>query len=102
MRANPRPIPARPPRRSSLPANLDHFGGGVHVVSHVFRIGLGISILRKGRPITQEAAAAGLRVQLLRDEHPETGAASALLTCTVLVAAGHEPDMRKLPAAHGC
>ncbi len=72
----------------------------VHVVSDDVRIGLGISILQ-GEQIAQEAAAAGLRVQLLRNEYPETGAAAALGMCALLVGADHESDMRRLLAAHG-
>ena len=51
-------------------------------MSDVVRIELGVSILQ-GELIAQEAEAAGLRVELLRNEHPETGAAlrSALVPC---------------------
>jgi hypothetical protein len=72
----------------------------VGVVSDVVRIELGVSIL-EGELIAQEAAAAGLRVQLLRNEHPETGAAFALGTCALLVAAEHETEVRELLAEHG-
>ena len=51
--------------------------------------------------IAQEAQAAGLRVQLIRNEHPETGAAFALGTAALLVAAEHEVEVRGLLAEHG-
>ena len=54
----------------------------VGFLSDIVRIELGVSIL-EGELIAQQAEAAGLRVQLLRNEHPETGAAlpSALVPC---------------------
>ena len=70
------------------------------IVSDVVRIELGVSILQ-GELIAQEAKAAGLRVQLLRNEHAETGAAFALGTCALLVAAEHEAEVRELLAQHG-
>jgi hypothetical protein len=72
----------------------------VGVVTDVVRIELGVSILQ-GELIAAEAEAAGLRVQLLRNEHPETGAAFALGTCALLVAARDEADVRELIAEHG-
>jgi hypothetical protein len=69
-------------------------------VSDVVRIELGVSILQ-GELIAREAEAAGLRVQLLRNEHPETGAAFALGTCALLVAGEHEREVRELLAEHG-
>ena len=72
----------------------------VGVVNDVVRIELGMSILQ-GELIAQEAEAAGLRVQLLRNEHPETGTAFALGTCALLVAAKHEATVRELLAEHG-
>jgi hypothetical protein len=72
----------------------------VGAVSDVVRIELGVSILQ-GELIAQDAKAAGLRVQLLRNEHPETGAAFALGTCALLVAAEHEAEVRELLAEHG-
>ena len=72
----------------------------VGVVSEVVRIELGVSILQ-GELIAQEAEAAGLRVQLLRNEHPETGAAFVLGTSALLVAAEHEAEVRELLAEHG-
>jgi hypothetical protein len=69
-------------------------------LSDVVRIELGVSILQ-GDLIAREAEAAGLRVQLLRNEHPETGAAFALGTCAPLVGAEHEPEVRELLAEHG-
>ena len=70
------------------------------MVSDVVRIELGVSIL-KGELIAQEVEAAGLRVQLLRNEHPETGDAFALGTCALLVAAEHEAEVRELLAERG-
>jgi hypothetical protein len=70
------------------------------VVSDVVRIELGVSILQ-AELIKQEAEAAGLRVQLLRNEHPETGAGFALGTSALLVAAEHEAKLRELLAKHG-
>ncbi len=69
-------------------------------MADVIRIELGVSILQ-GELIAQEAQAAGLRVQLLRNEHPETGGTYALGTCALLVAAEHEEDVRALLADHG-
>ena len=72
----------------------------VDVVGDVVRIELGVSIL-EGELIAQQAEAAGLRVQLLRNEHPETGAAFALGSCVLLVAGEHEAEVRELLAEHG-
>lgn len=69
-------------------------------MTDVVRIELGLSILQ-GELIVQEAAAAGLRVSLLRNEHPETGASFALGTCALLVAADDEDDLRQLLAESG-
>ena len=51
--------------------------------------------------IVQEAKAAGLRVELVRNEHPETGGFVALGGCALLVAAEHESELRELLAASG-
>ncbi len=64
-------------------------------MSDVVRIELGSSIF-EGELIVQEAKSAGLRVELLRNEHPETGGFSALGNCAILVASEHEPDLREL------
>lgn len=69
-------------------------------VSDVVRVELGLSILQ-GEMIAQSAAAAGLKVQLLRNEHPETGAAFALGNCALLVAAEHEDELRRMLADFG-
>ena len=69
-------------------------------MSDIVRIELGGSIL-EGELIAQQAAAAGLRVELIRNEHPETGAAFALGSCALLVAAEHETELRELLAEHG-
>ena len=88
--------------RSSIRSAIRRSAGGryVGVVSDVVRIELGVSIL-EGELIAQEAEAAGLRVQLLRNEHPETGAAFALGTCALRVPAEHEVEVRQLLAEHG-
>jgi hypothetical protein len=69
-------------------------------VSDIVRIELGASIL-EGELIAQQAVAAGLRVELIRNQHPETGAAFALGSCALLVAAEHEAELRELLAEHG-
>ncbi len=69
-------------------------------MSDVVRIEIGSSIF-EGELIVQEAKAAGLRVELLRNEHPETGGFIALGTCALLVAAEHEADLRALLATFG-
>jgi hypothetical protein len=69
-------------------------------VTDIVRIELGVSILQ-GELIAQEATAAGLRVQLVRNEHPETGGAFALGNCALLVAAEHEAEVRELLAERG-
>jgi hypothetical protein len=66
-------------------------------VSDVMRIELGRSIL-EGEMIAQAAAEAGLHVQLLRNEHPETGGAFALGTCALLVRSDEETEVRELLA----
>lgn len=91
-------IPARSTR------STQHSGrpgdGTFGVVSDVVRIELGVSILQD-ELIAREAAAVGLRVQLLRNGHPEMGAGFALATCALLVAADHEVEVRQLIATHG-
>ncbi len=69
-------------------------------MADVVRIELGTSILEADL-IVQEATAAGLNVQLLRNDNPETGASFALGSCAVLVAGTDESDMRKLLAESG-
>ncbi len=69
-------------------------------MSDVVRIDLGASIIESER-IAQEARAAGLRVELLRNEHPETGGNIALGNCALLVTADHEADLRDLLATFG-
>ena len=71
-----------------------------HIMADVVRIELGASIL-EGERIVQEANAAGLQVQLLRNEHPETGASFALGSCALLVSAADETDLRHLLADFG-
>ena len=51
--------------------------------------------------IVQAATAAGIKVQLLRNEHPETGASFALGNCALLVSADDEDDLRRLLAESG-
>jgi hypothetical protein len=69
-------------------------------MSDVVRIEIGSSIF-EGEMIVQEAKAAGLRVELLRNEHPETGGFVALGSCALLVAAEHESELRDLLATFG-
>lgn len=69
-------------------------------MSDVVRIELGSSILQ-GEMIVQPATAAGIKVQLLRNEHPETGASFALGTCALLVSADDEDDLRQLLVESG-
>lgn len=69
-------------------------------MSDVVRIEVGSSIF-EGEMMVQEAKAAGLRVELLRNEHPETGGFIALGTCALLVAAEHEAELRELLATFG-
>lgn len=71
-----------------------------HGMTDVVRIELGLSILQ-GEMIVQAATAAGLQVQLLRNEHPETGASFALGTCALLVSADDEADLRQMLAESG-
>jgi hypothetical protein len=66
-------------------------------MSDVMRVELGRSIL-EGEAIAQAATAAGLHVQLLRNEHPETGAAFALGSCALLVRRDEEAELRELLA----
>lgn len=69
-------------------------------MADVVRIELGVSTWQ-GELIASEAEAAGLRVRLLRNEHPETGANFALGTCALLVTAEHEAQLRELLAEYG-
>ncbi len=71
-----------------------------HEMTDVVRVELGASILQ-GEIIVQTATAAGLHVQLLRNEHPETGASFALGTCALLVSADDEADLREMLAESG-
>jgi len=66
-------------------------------VSDIVRIELGKSIF-EGELIAQAASAAGFRVQLLRNEHPETGSAFALGSCVLLVPADEETEVREFLA----
>jgi hypothetical protein len=69
-------------------------------VNDVVRVELGSSIL-EGEMIGQAAAAAGLKVELMRNEHPETGALVALGRCALLVAADDEAALRRMLADFG-
>jgi hypothetical protein len=69
-------------------------------MSDVVRIELGGSIL-EAELIAKEAVSAGLRVELLRNEHPSTGAAFALGTCALLVSSEQEAEVRETLAEHG-
>lgn len=64
-------------------------------MSDVVRVELGATIL-EGELIAQRAIAAGLRVQLLRNEHPGTGSVFALGRCALLVSADDEAELRRL------
>jgi hypothetical protein len=69
-------------------------------MSDVVRIEIGSSIF-EGELIVQEAQAAGLRAELVRNEHPETGGFVALGSCALLVVAEHEYELRDLLATFG-
>lgn len=69
-------------------------------MSGVVRVEIGWSVL-EGERIAQEAAAAGLRVRLLRNQHPETGAFYALGSCALLISEDDEDDLRRLLAEYG-
>lgn len=69
-------------------------------MNDVVRIELGASILQ-GQRIVDELTSAGLRVQLLGNEHPGTGALFALGTCALLVLSEQEAEVRELLAAYG-
>lgn len=69
-------------------------------MSDVVRVEIGSSIL-EGELIIQEAKAAGLRAELVRNEHPETGGLVALGSCAILVAEEHEADLRAVIATFG-
>lgn len=69
-------------------------------MADVVRIELGTSIL-EAELIVQQATAAGLHVELLRNSHPENGASFALGGCAALVAAADEADLRELLAEAG-
>ena len=69
-------------------------------MADVVRIELGSSLI-EGERIVQEATAAGVKVELLRNNHAETGASFALGTCAVLVSATDEADLRDLLAEFG-
>ncbi len=69
-------------------------------MADVVRIELGSSLI-EGERIVQEASVAGLKVELLRNSHPETGASFAIGTCAVLVSATDEADLRDLLAEFG-
>lgn len=69
-------------------------------MSDVVRIEIGSSIF-EGEMIVQHARAAGLRAELVRNEHPETGGVVALGGCALLVAAEHETELRDLLATFG-
>jgi hypothetical protein len=66
-------------------------------MSDVVRIELGNSII-EAEVIAQTAKEAGLHVQLLRNEHPETGGAFALGTAALLVRRDEEAEVRELLA----
>ncbi len=69
-------------------------------MSDVVRIEIGSSIF-EGELIVQQAQAAGLRAELVRNEHPETGGFVSLGSCALLVASEHESELRELLATFG-
>ena len=64
-------------------------------MTDVVRIELGGSIFQ-AELIHQKAVSEGLRVELLRNEHPETGGSFALGQCALLVHADDEPTVREI------
>ncbi|MCP3882623.1 MAG: hypothetical protein GY701_30135 [Sulfitobacter sp.] len=66
----------------------------------VVRLELGSSIL-EAELIVQALAEEGITVELLRNEHPGTGAAMALVGCALLVRAEDEPALRTRMAELG-
>jgi len=69
-------------------------------MTEVVRIDLGASIL-EAEVIVGQATTAGLKVQRIRNEHPETGGVFALGNCALLVTESDESDLRELLASHG-
>lgn len=69
-------------------------------MSDVVQIELGTSIL-EGELIVQTAVERGLRVQLLRNEHPETGGFFSLGGCSMLVHRDDEIALREILADFG-
>jgi len=69
-------------------------------MTEVVRIELGASIL-EAELIVGYATTAGLKVQLIRNEHPETGGSFALGNCALLVTETDESDLRELLATYG-
>lgn len=67
-------------------------------MTEVVRIELGSSII-EGELIAAQARSDGLEVELLRNEHPETGSFFALGNCALLVAADDEAAARELVRA---
>jgi len=64
-------------------------------MADVVRIELGMNLL-EAELIAQKAATAGLRVELLRNLHPETGGVFALGGSALLVRSSDESDLREL------
>ncbi len=69
-------------------------------MSEVIRIELGVSIF-SAEVIAAALTAEGIGNELLRNEHAETGAANAIGTCALLVAAGDEDRAREIIAKSG-
>jgi len=69
-------------------------------MTEVVRVELGASIL-EAELIVGDATTAGLKVQLIRNEHPETGGLFALGNCALLVTESDESDLRELLASYG-
>ncbi|MCP4959907.1 MAG: hypothetical protein GY925_11615 [Actinomycetia bacterium] len=66
----------------------------------ISRVELGTSII-EAEMIAQAAAAAGIRVELLRNGHPETGGLVALGHSALLVHSERESELRLLLAEFG-
>ena len=69
-------------------------------MTEVVRIELGASIVEAER-IAQDAVAAGLTVELLRNEHLDAGGGFGLGNCALLVGRTDEAKLRELVAEYG-
>lgn len=69
-------------------------------MADIVQIELGSSIV-EGELMVQTAVGRGLRVELLRNEHPETGGFFALGNCSMLVHADDEMALREVLGEFG-